>query len=134
MKRRPALAVLRSLAVASCVAVVAAVAPSGCYGATEIDVAVTTTVPCTMPSPLTTQLFTGAIGTSDFGTAPAAVTDSCGVSDQLVGTLSIVPSGARDGQFDLAVVGAVGVPVESCRSIMLGGAAPAASGRAKTTG
>ena len=48
---------------------------AGCFGATEIDVELTTTVPC--EKRIQTQLFTGARGTTDFGAAPAAETDEC---------------------------------------------------------
>jgi hypothetical protein len=68
-------------------------AASGCYGATEIRVELTTTAPCT--NGMETQLFTGARGTTDFGTASAAGTQAC-ASD--LGTLSIVPSGSREAR------------------------------------
>lgn len=106
------------------VVVVASAAP-GCYGATEISVAVTTTIACTPSIGLTTQIFAGPTGTTDFGTAPAAESVECGATEPRVGTLSIVPGGARDGQFDLEVVGAVGVSPADCRDASLGRGAAA---------
>lgn len=47
---------------------------------------------CSPGTALTTQIFTGAVGSSDFGTAPAAETDRCAPDEPRVGTLSIVPS------------------------------------------
>jgi hypothetical protein len=106
-------------------AVVVASGAPGCYGATEISVAVTTTIACSPTVGLTTQIFTGAMGTTDFGTAPAAETTACGATEPRVGTLSLVPGGARDGQFDLEVVGAVGVSPADCRDASLGRGAAA---------
>ena len=85
----------------------------GCFGATEIDVELTTTVPCEQR--IQTQLFTGARGTTDFGAAPAAETAECSTAEPRIGTLSIVPSGARDAAFDLEVVAGVGVEASTCR-------------------
>ena len=85
----------------------------GCFGATEIDVELTTTVPCEQR--IQTQLFTGARGTTDFGAAPAAETAECTTAEPRIGTLSIVPSGARDAAFDLEVVAGVGVEASTCR-------------------
>lgn len=128
------IASLLSLAPLVVAALVTAAAGPGCYGATAIQVQVTTTVSCATGASLTTQIFTGATGTTDFGTAPAAETDRCVASEPRVGTLSVVPSGARDDQFDLEVVGAVGVPIADCRPIMSGGAPAATSGVTKTKG
>ncbi|MDB5217882.1 MAG: repeat domain protein [Myxococcaceae bacterium] len=121
MKTRYWLRLVPSLAPLAVAALVTAGAAPGCYGATEIDVTVTTTVACTGTTALTTQVFTGPTGTKDFGTAPAAETVACGDVEPRVGTLSIVPSGARDDQFDIEVVGAVGVPTSACRDASLGG-------------
>jgi hypothetical protein len=86
---------------------------AGCFGPTEIDVELTTTVPC--EKRIQTQLFTGARGTTDFGAAPAAETDQCAsTAEPRIGTLSIVPSGARDDAFDLQVVAGVGVAASTC--------------------
>lgn len=85
----------------------------GCFGATEIDVELTTTVPCEQR--IQTQLFTGARGTTDFGAAPAAETAECTTAEPRIGTLSIVPSGAQDAAFDLEVVAGVGVEASTCR-------------------
>ena len=133
MRRRPWLKLVAPVALAASIGGSAA---PGCYGATEISVAVTTTVPCSQSLVLTTQIFTGPAGTTDFGTAPAAETIECGAVEPRVGTLSIVPSGARDGQFDLEVVGAVGVPASDCRDASLGrdSGAPVATATSPTTG
>lgn len=100
----------RSLAVAAAF-VVAAGALGACFGPTEITVGVTTNARC--DKGIQTQIFTAPRGTKDFGAAPAADTRQCGPD---VGTLSIVPSGARDDQFDVQVVAGVGVDASSCRS------------------
>ena len=47
---------------------------------------------CSLGAALTTELFTGAVGSSNLGTAPAAETDRCAPDEPRVGTLSIVPS------------------------------------------
>lgn len=114
--------------------ILAAGAAPGCFGATEIQVEVTTNVTCLPGAALTTQIFTGATGTGDFGTAPAAETDRCEPDEPRVGTLSIVPRAARDGRFDLEVVGAVGVKVGDCRSIMTAAASAGASAAPTMTG
>lgn len=116
--------------------IVGAGAAPGCYRATEISVAVTTTVACSPALVMTTQIFTGATDTTDFGTAPAAETAACGAEEPRIGTLSIVPSGSRDDKFDLEVVGAVGVPTIDCRNASLGldAVAPGVLVAAKTTG
>jgi hypothetical protein len=125
------LATVASLVVAALA--IAGAAP-GCYGATEVQVQVTTNVSCSPGTALTTQIFTGATGTSDFGTAPAAETDRCEPNEPRVGTLTVVPSAARDDRFDLEVVGAVGVQPANCRAIMLAAASAASGGVPKTTG
>lgn len=112
------------------------VAP-GCYGATEISVTLTTNADC---GAMVTQLFTGAVGTADFGTAAAAEQVSCEVaSEGRIGTLSIVPSGARDDRFDVEAVAAVGVPASDCTALRTAGTAaaapaPTSSATPKTTG
>jgi hypothetical protein len=134
MKRRRRLASVAPLVPFIAAALAATSAAPGCYGATEIDVTITTTVPCTSPSSLTTQIFTGATGTKDFGTAPAAETEACGAAEPRVGTLSIVPTVARDDQFDLEVVGAVGVPTTDCRDASLGSDSGTAAASTATKG
>jgi hypothetical protein len=84
----------------------------GCFGATEVDVELTTSVPC--EKRVQTQIFTGARGTTDFGAAPAAETAECTTAEPRIGTLSIVPSGALDEAFDLQVVAGVGVAPSTC--------------------
>lgn len=125
-KRRSPRPIARLASLSSLAVVVAAlafaVAGPGCYGATEIQVEVTTNVSCLPGATLTTQIFTGATGTIDFGTAPAAETDRCVPEEPRVGTLSVVPTGARDDRFDIEVVGAVGLQISECRSIMMGAA------------
>lgn len=108
MRRRPV--VLVGVAGA-----LAAGAAQGCYGATEISVTLTTNADC---ASMVTQLYTGAAGTVDVGTAPAAEKSSCEVvSEGRIGTLTIVPSGARDDRFDVEAVAAVGVPASDCTSL-----------------
>jgi hypothetical protein len=98
-----------ALVIAPCVAGATA---SGCYGPTEIGVSVTTTVRCELG--IETQLFTGNLS-ADPSSAPAAETRECGTAEPRIGTLVIVPSGARDDRFDLEVVAGVGgVSVASC--------------------
>lgn len=128
------------------IALVAAGSAPGCYGATEIAVLVTTTADC---GRMDTQLYTGATGTKDFGTAPAAETMQCDVRSaagagavSTVGTLSIVPSGTREDHFDLEVIGGVGVAPADCHAIAAAGRSasgasggpPMASAPTKTTG
>ena len=98
-------------AVAALVAFASSIA--GCFGATEIRVELTTTASC--DKGLETQLFLGAPGTTDFGAATSADTRECGPNDPRIGTLSIVPSGARDAHFDLQIVAGVGVDPSACR-------------------
>jgi hypothetical protein len=95
----------------------AAIGPtSGCYGATEIRLALTTNAPCPNGR-LETEIYTGGRGTNDFGTVSVATVQACGPD---LGTLSIVPSGTRDDQFDLEVVSGVGVSIAACRPESLG--------------
>ncbi|MDB5217881.1 MAG: repeat domain protein [Myxococcaceae bacterium] len=131
-KRPPRRASGLLLAPLALAAVIAASAAPGCYGATEIDVTLSTTADC---SRMVTQVFTGATGIKDFGSSPAVETTQCDATvGGRIGTLSIVPSGSRDGHFDLEVVGAVGVPASDCRAIMNATSSGGAVVPAKTTG
>lgn len=113
------------LAAAATIAVIvaAAVTAPGCYGATEVRVAITTTASCEAglargagPG-FETQVYTGTQGDPLFMLDPTAETRDCApAGEPRIGTISIVPSGDRDGRFDLEVVAGVGVSVSSCRA------------------
>jgi hypothetical protein len=86
---------------------------AGCLSATEVRLEITTTASCSKG--ITTQVLAGPHGSVDFGAAPVAVTQDCQASEPRIGTLTIVPAGARDEQFDLQVVSGVGVDPSTCR-------------------
>ena len=93
------------------------VAGSGCRSATELSVVVTTDVPCkSMRGASVTVGTVGSIDTSP----PTAVTTFCDADTGNMGTLVVVPSGARDAELALRVVGGVGVDPESCRGASYG--------------
>jgi hypothetical protein len=91
---------------------------AGCFGATEVRLEITTTAPC--EKGIETQLFVGAPGTTDFG-ATAADTRACGAAEPRIGTIALVPSGARNEQLDLRIVAGVGVDPSMCASGHLDG-------------
>jgi hypothetical protein len=112
-------------AVALAGAAAAVIVAPGCYGATEVSVVLTTNADC---GAMTTQLYTGAPGTADLGTAPAAERVSCErAAEGRIGTLTIVPSGARDDRFDVEAVAAVGVPASSCQAMRTAAPRPLAA-------
>jgi hypothetical protein len=107
--RHPRAAIVVASAVLGCAV---AATDTGCFGATEVSVTITTTARCELG--VQTQLYAGALGSAASTVAPAAETRECGAAEPRVGTLTIVPSGARDDRFELEVVAGVGVPVSSC--------------------
>lgn len=123
---RGALGVRAKRAGAAAIAValggVAAAIPA-CYGPTEVRVVVTTTAACDagtmrgLAPGIETQLFTGTRGDTFFELDPTAETRECSPSGEpRIGTLSVVPSGDREGRFDLEVIAGVGVAASSCRA------------------
>jgi hypothetical protein len=90
----------------------------GCFGATQVSVEITTTAPC--EKGIGTQVFVGPRGTTDFG-ATAADTRECGAAEPRIGTISLVPSGARNEQLDLQIVAGVGVDPSTCTPAHLDG-------------
>lgn len=93
------------------VVLMAAAALAGCRGATEIDVDVSTNVPCTQWTG--TAIAVGLLGV-DFETKPAASTATACRADGHLGTLVAIPRGADNANVAFRVVGAVGTSLEGC--------------------
>ncbi|HEY2515648.1 MAG TPA: hypothetical protein VGI39_32490 [Polyangiaceae bacterium] len=89
----------------------AAGALAGCRGSTEIDVEVSTNVPCTQWTGA--AIAVGLLG-RDFETKPAASTTATCRADGHVGTLVAIPKGADNANVAFRVVGAVGTSLEGC--------------------
>ena len=103
------------LGVASALGLVFATgAVGGCFAATELSLVVTTTARC--EDHIETEIDTGNRSDVDFGSSPAAVTRECSTAEPRLGTLTIVPTGSRDDQFDVDVVAGVGVAASTCRA------------------
>ena len=101
------------IAAPSAVFLAAAVA---CYSPTEIQLVLTTQVPCGPGAELDTEIYIALAAELDGGTlAPTAAVRGCKPDEPRVGTLTIVPSGSRDGRFEVEIFAGVGVAASTCR-------------------
>ncbi len=92
----------------------AALVQSACLSATEIRLHVHTNVPCTDPTQWKgVAVYAGAPDASLETKAPVLTSTECDASGQ-VGTLVIVPSGSKDEQVGLRIVGGIGRAPEDC--------------------
>jgi hypothetical protein len=82
-----------------------------CLGPTEVTLSLSTDVACDSVSGTSIRV---GVGDDVRSTAPATTTATCGAGG-VIGTLAVVPDGARDGRLAVQVVTAVGVPLDSCK-------------------
>lgn len=93
---------------------VAAVLAAACAAPTEIRLRVHTNVPCTDATQWKgIAIYAGAPGAGLENKAPALTSTACD-KDGLVGTLVIVPSGSKDDEVGLRVVGGIAYAPEDC--------------------
>lgn len=96
---------------ASLTALALALGAFACLGPTQITVVISTDVPCGVVARQGVAIHGGVAKD-----APLAVTFACseGPAPHLVGTLVVAPSGAKDEEVTLSVVGGVGERAEAC--------------------
>jgi hypothetical protein len=97
-----------------CVVLSAASLLDACAAPTEIRLRVHTNVPCTDPTQWRgVAIYAGAPGPALESKAPALTSTECD-EQGLVGTLVVVPSGSKDDEVGLRVVGGISYAPEEC--------------------
>lgn len=89
---------------------------TSCYSSTEIQLAIDTDVSCAVVRERGVSVFVAATPGALHDTGPVATTHECteGPSGAEIGTLTLVPSGARDERFALEIVTGVDRTTEDC--------------------